>query len=196
MLVYQAFRFELSPNNPARSALSSHAGAARFAYNWRLAAVCSQMMAYESSRVLALREGAGNVEAKEWATAVVGPLPCTLPALSREWNRAKYEVAPWWASNSKVKTAPDNRVRLPPPQRKLVLPEILLVLQVTEYIFYLSARARASARGQSEEEYLSQFGVPLSPEVAGAAVVELVRTDAASVSPGYLLSGDGLQELP
>ncbi len=32
MLVHQAFRFELDPNNRARSALSSHAGAARFAY--------------------------------------------------------------------------------------------------------------------------------------------------------------------
>jgi hypothetical protein len=31
MLVHQAFRFELDPNNQARSALSSHAGAARFA---------------------------------------------------------------------------------------------------------------------------------------------------------------------
>jgi NAD(P)-dependent dehydrogenase (short-subunit alcohol dehydrogenase family) len=59
-----------------------------------------------------------------------------------------------------------------------------------------AVRAYAARSGQSEEEYLSQFGVPLSPEVAGAAVVELVRTDAASVSPGYLLSGDGLQELP
>jgi len=59
------------------------------------------MAAYESSRVLALRQGADAVEAKDWARAVVGPLPSTLPALSREWNQAKYEVAPWWASNSK-----------------------------------------------------------------------------------------------
>ena len=101
MLVYQAFRFELCPNNLARSALSSHAGAARFAYNWGLATISAHMAAYESSRVLALRQGAGAAEAKEWARAVVGPLACTLPALRREWNRAKAEVAPWWASNSK-----------------------------------------------------------------------------------------------
>ena len=101
MLVFQAFRFELCPNNLARSALSSHAGAARFAYNWGLATVSAHMAGYESCRVLALRQGAGGVEAKDWASEVVGPLPCTLPALSREWNRAKYEVAPWWASNSK-----------------------------------------------------------------------------------------------
>jgi NAD(P)-dependent dehydrogenase (short-subunit alcohol dehydrogenase family) len=59
-----------------------------------------------------------------------------------------------------------------------------------------AVRAYAARNGQSEEEYLSQFGEPLSPEVAGAAVVKLVRTDAASISPGYLLSGDGLHELP
>ena len=28
-------------------------------------------------------------------------VPWTLPALRREWNRAKDEVAPWWADNSK-----------------------------------------------------------------------------------------------
>jgi NAD(P)-dependent dehydrogenase (short-subunit alcohol dehydrogenase family) len=59
-----------------------------------------------------------------------------------------------------------------------------------------AVRAYAARGGQSEEEYLSQFGVPLSPEVAGTAVVQIVRTDAASVAPGYLLNGDGLQELP
>ncbi len=28
-------------------------------------------------------------------------MPCTLPALRKKWNRAKHELAPWWASNSK-----------------------------------------------------------------------------------------------
>jgi hypothetical protein len=37
MLVHQAFRFELDPSSTTRSALSSHAGASRFAYNWGLA---------------------------------------------------------------------------------------------------------------------------------------------------------------
>ena len=101
VLVYQAFRFELCPNNLARSDLSSHAGAARVAYNWGLATVSAHMMAYESCRVLALRQGADAAQAKDWARVVVGVLPCSLPALRREWNRAKYEVAPWWASNSK-----------------------------------------------------------------------------------------------
>ena len=39
------------------------------------------------------------------------------------------------------------------------------------------------------------MGEPLTPEVAGAAVVELVRADPATVAPGYLLTGAGLQQL-
>jgi hypothetical protein len=37
---------------------------------------------------------------------------------------------------------------------------------------------------------------PLTPEVASAALVELLRADVATVAPGYLLTGAGLQELP
>ena len=59
-----------------------------------------------------------------------------------------------------------------------------------------AVRAYAARSGLSEEVYVGQFGKPLSPERAGAAVVELVRADADSVSPAYLLAGDGLQELP
>jgi NAD(P)-dependent dehydrogenase (short-subunit alcohol dehydrogenase family) len=59
-----------------------------------------------------------------------------------------------------------------------------------------AVRAYAARSGQSEAEYLGQFGEPLSPETAGAAVVQLVRAGAATLSPGYLLTGGGLQELP
>ena len=59
-----------------------------------------------------------------------------------------------------------------------------------------AVRAYAARSGQSEEEYLAQLGEPLTPEVAGAALVELLRADAATVAPGYLLTGDGLHELP
>jgi NAD(P)-dependent dehydrogenase (short-subunit alcohol dehydrogenase family) len=58
-----------------------------------------------------------------------------------------------------------------------------------------AVRAYAARNGQSEEEYVRQFGQPLTPEVAGAAVVELLSSDAASIAPGYVLSGDGLQKL-
>ena len=55
--------------------------------------------------------------------------------------------------------------------------------------------AYAARNGQTEEEYLQQFGEPLTPQVAGAALVELVRADAAIVAPAYLLTSEGLQTL-
>jgi NAD(P)-dependent dehydrogenase (short-subunit alcohol dehydrogenase family) len=59
-----------------------------------------------------------------------------------------------------------------------------------------AVRAYAARSGQSEEEYLQKMGEPLTPEVAGAALVELVRADAATVAPDYLLTSAGLQKLP
>jgi NAD(P)-dependent dehydrogenase (short-subunit alcohol dehydrogenase family) len=59
-----------------------------------------------------------------------------------------------------------------------------------------AVRAYAARSGQSEEDYMAQFGEPLTPQVAGAALVELVGADAATVAPGYLLTGAGLQKLP
>jgi NAD(P)-dependent dehydrogenase (short-subunit alcohol dehydrogenase family) len=59
-----------------------------------------------------------------------------------------------------------------------------------------AVRAYAARGGQTEQEYLQQLGEPLTPEGAGAAVVELVRSAAATVAPGYLLTGAGLQKLP
>ena len=59
-----------------------------------------------------------------------------------------------------------------------------------------AVRAYAARNGQTEEEYLKQMGEPLTPEAAGAAVLELVQADAATVAPGYLLTGAGLQDLP
>lgn len=58
-----------------------------------------------------------------------------------------------------------------------------------------AVQAYAARNGQSEKEYVKQFGEPLSPATAGASVVELVRTDPGAVAPGYLLTGDGLQKL-
>jgi NAD(P)-dependent dehydrogenase (short-subunit alcohol dehydrogenase family) len=59
-----------------------------------------------------------------------------------------------------------------------------------------AVRAYAARGGQSEEEYVRQMGEPLTPEGAGAALVGLLRADAASVAAGYLLTGAGLQVLP
>lgn len=58
-----------------------------------------------------------------------------------------------------------------------------------------AARAYAARSGQTEEEYLQQMGPLLTPEIAGAGLVELVQADAATIAPGYLLTGAGLQKL-
>jgi transposase len=101
MLVTQAFRFELDPNDKCRSKLASHAGAARFAYNWGVSLVSNHLAGRRALVVLAMRQGAGRKDAECWADGLLGPVPWTLPALRRPWNRAKAEVAPWWAENSK-----------------------------------------------------------------------------------------------
>ncbi|MFL6266870.1 MAG: IS607 family element RNA-guided endonuclease TnpB [Actinomycetes bacterium] len=81
MIVHQAYRFALDPTPRQQGALASHVGGARFAYNWGLELV---------KRRLGERAAGQDVE-----------VPWTLPALRREWNRAKAAVAPWWADNSK-----------------------------------------------------------------------------------------------
>ena len=58
-----------------------------------------------------------------------------------------------------------------------------------------AVRAYAQRNGQSEDEYVSQFGAPLTPEIAGAAIVELVQKDATALAPGYMLTGSGLQDM-
>ena len=79
--MHQAFRFALDPSPRAERALASHVGARRFAFNWGLALV--------KKRLEARRRGED------------AEVPWTLPALRREWNRAKETVAPWWRENSK-----------------------------------------------------------------------------------------------
>ena len=80
-IVIQAYRFALDPTPAQRRALASHCGAARVAYNWGLRLVEDRL---QQRRVDSSAE-----------------VPWTLPALRREWNRAKHQVAPWWAENSK-----------------------------------------------------------------------------------------------
>jgi putative transposase len=99
MLVTQAYRFALDPTPAQERALCSHAGAARFAYNWGLALVRDRLDRRERVRAAALTEQLPDAEVERLVRSVV--VPWTLPALRREWNRAKREVAPWWAQNSK-----------------------------------------------------------------------------------------------
>jgi putative transposase len=79
--VLQAYQFALDPTPCKQGSLASHTGAARFAYNWGLELVTTR---------LEQRRAGHDVQ-----------VPWTLPELRWEWNRAKHEVAPWWAENSK-----------------------------------------------------------------------------------------------
>jgi len=56
--------------------------------------------------------------------------------------------------------------------------------------------AYAARSGQDEEAFIKQMGEPLTPETAGSALLDLVNKDPATVAPGYLLTGAGLQQLP
>jgi 3-oxoacyl-[acyl-carrier protein] reductase len=58
-----------------------------------------------------------------------------------------------------------------------------------------AVQAYAARAGQPLEEYLRDQGSLVTPEVAGAALVELVRADAAEVAPNYRLTGTGVQQL-
>ena len=57
--------------------------------------------------------------------------------------------------------------------------------------------AYAALAGRSVPEYLDGLDYPLlTPEIAGTALVELVRAEAGTVAPAYGLTGAGLQALP
>ena len=57
-------------------------------------------------------------------------------------------------------------------------------------------RAYAARGGQTEEAYLQQLGDLWTSEMAGSALVDLVRADPATTAPEYLLTAAGLQQLP
>jgi putative transposase len=80
--VVTAAKFELQwPAEPQRAALvRSHFGARRFAFNWGLAHV---------------REPIWTRARAIWGIQSVG---WDLASLRRVWNRAKHDVAPWWAT--------------------------------------------------------------------------------------------------
>jgi NAD(P)-dependent dehydrogenase (short-subunit alcohol dehydrogenase family) len=55
--------------------------------------------------------------------------------------------------------------------------------------------AYAERSGQTEQQYLRQFGEPLTPAIAGTALVALAAAEPSTVAPDYLLTGDGLTTL-
>jgi 3-oxoacyl-[acyl-carrier protein] reductase len=57
--------------------------------------------------------------------------------------------------------------------------------------------AYAAQAGLSVEEFLTAQPFPLlTPEIAGTAILVLLRDEAANIAPGYVLNGDGLHKLP
>jgi NAD(P)-dependent dehydrogenase (short-subunit alcohol dehydrogenase family) len=59
-----------------------------------------------------------------------------------------------------------------------------------------ATKAYAARAGRTLEEFVHGMGPLLTPEVAGAAMVELAHTDAGDVALAYLLTADGLEPLP
>ncbi|WP_242624540.1 IS607 family element RNA-guided endonuclease TnpB [Micromonospora kangleipakensis] len=86
----QAYRFALDLTPSQERAVLAHAGAARVAHNWALARVKAVM----DQRAAERSYGVADAD----LTPAVG---WSLPALRKAWNRAKVDVAPWWAECSK-----------------------------------------------------------------------------------------------
>jgi NAD(P)-dependent dehydrogenase (short-subunit alcohol dehydrogenase family) len=59
-----------------------------------------------------------------------------------------------------------------------------------------AVEAYAARAGVTQEEYMQKMGPPVTPEIAGTAVLELLRKDPETVAAGYLLTGAGVKELP
>jgi NAD(P)-dependent dehydrogenase (short-subunit alcohol dehydrogenase family) len=57
-------------------------------------------------------------------------------------------------------------------------------------------RAYAGRSGIADEAFLEQLGPVTTPEIAGSALVDLVREDPSATAPGYILTGTGLQKAP
>jgi NAD(P)-dependent dehydrogenase (short-subunit alcohol dehydrogenase family) len=58
-----------------------------------------------------------------------------------------------------------------------------------------AVRAYAARAGQTVEDQIRQLGDPLTPEIAGRALVELARTEPAALAPAYRLTSTGLHAL-
>ncbi|WP_027660995.1 SDR family NAD(P)-dependent oxidoreductase [Salinispora fenicalii] len=58
-----------------------------------------------------------------------------------------------------------------------------------------AVRAYAARAGTSTDDFVNQIGPVLTPQIAGAALVDLVRADATTVASDYQLDGTGLQKL-
>jgi putative transposase len=83
VIIYQAFRYELDPTNVQRGRLASHAGAARYAWNWALEQIKTAL----------------NTRAAGDGTASV-PNAIELHRMWNAWKKRPGNCA-WWSENSK-----------------------------------------------------------------------------------------------
>ncbi|MEO3861415.1 IS607 family element RNA-guided endonuclease TnpB [Acrocarpospora sp. B8E8] len=90
MKTTRAYRFALDPAPAQEEALCSHAGAARFAFNWGLALVKANLDQREAEKSYGVP-----------AELLTPSVPWNLYGLRRAWNQVKGQVAPWWAECSK-----------------------------------------------------------------------------------------------
>jgi putative transposase len=88
--VTRAYQYALDPSPAQVRDLERHAGAARFAFNWALAAVKVNLAQRAAERTYGVSE-----------QELTPSLGWNLPALRRVWNDAKPMAAPWWAECSK-----------------------------------------------------------------------------------------------
>jgi putative transposase len=89
----QAFRFALDPNAAQETALRSHCGAARAAYNWAVGWVSASWWQRRAEQSYGICEA----ELTQWR-------PWSLPSLRKAFNAVKHtdpRFAGWWEGNSK-----------------------------------------------------------------------------------------------
>jgi transposase len=89
-VVVRAYRYALDPTPRQARDLQRHAGAARVAFNWGLAAVKANLDQREAERSYGID--------CDQLTPVLG---WSLYELRKAWNRAKGGAAPWWQACSK-----------------------------------------------------------------------------------------------
>ena len=87
--VTRAVKFNLDPTPSQERLLRSYCGATRVAHNWALNQVKENLSVRDAER----KAGVAEVDLTPF-------LSWSKFALSREWNAAKSDVAPWWADVS------------------------------------------------------------------------------------------------
>ncbi|MDX3660645.1 IS607 family element RNA-guided endonuclease TnpB [Streptomyces sp. ID05-26A] len=88
--VIQAYRFALDPAAGQYSALRSHCGAQRYAFNWGVARIKANLDQRAAEKTYGIPDD-----------QLTPPVSWSAYSLRKAWNQGKSEVAPWWAENSK-----------------------------------------------------------------------------------------------